>query len=240
MDRLAGLPVMFPEEGFCPARKDAGLPPLSPDDAAWISKLYPNASYAGNYGTISGTIFFSDGISQLQGANVIARAADDPSTPQDESRRMAVSVISGFLFTGNPGQSITADVPDPLEHNDGGSPNGSRRPQLIGHYEIPVPPGTYTVEVESIFGAFQSDSGIGPLSPPVPLPGPAEFWNKDESAFDFPLQQDVITVHAGDNITGIDIILNKTPGRFDDNEDSGALFDPPMQDALAGDMEVSA
>jgi hypothetical protein len=54
------------------------------------------------------------------------------------------------------------------------------------------------------------------------------------------LQQDVITVHAGDNITGIDIILNKTPGRFDDNEDSGALFDPPMQDALAGDMEVSA
>ncbi|MBV9086776.1 MAG: hypothetical protein JOY79_04775 [Acidobacteriaceae bacterium] len=75
---------------------------------------------------------------------------------------------------------------------------------------------------------------------PVPIPGPAEFWNHDESAFDFPLQRDTITVHAGDNITGIDIILNSTPPRFDQNEDSGALQDGPLTLPIAGRAEVVA
>src|SRR6202008_816927 len=55
VDRLAGIPLMFPVE-FCQARKDAGLPVLSPDDVSWISSLYPNANFVSNYGTISGTI----------------------------------------------------------------------------------------------------------------------------------------------------------------------------------------
>jgi hypothetical protein len=227
VDGLAGLPLMFPEE-LCQARKDAGLPVLSPDDAAWISKLYPSASFASGYGTISGRIYFSDGASQVQGINVIARAVDDQATAQDESKRIAVSGISGFLFTGNPGQSITANMSDPNENNTGGDRNGSRNPALIGYYEIAVPPGTYTVEVEGIYSAFESDSGIGPLSPPVSLPGQAEFWNKDESAFDFTQQRDTITVHSGDKITGTDIILNQTQRTFDEYEDSGALGDPPF------------
>jgi hypothetical protein len=239
VDKLAGLPLMFPEE-LCQARKDAGLPVLSPDDAAWISKLYPAASFASNYGTISGTIFFSDGVSQVQDANVIARLVDDPTTSADESRRVAVSVVSGFLFTGNPGQSFTANMAVPNEHNTNGDPNGSRNPQLIGYYEISVPPGTYTVEVESIYSAFVSDSGLGPLADAVPLPGQAEFWNKDESAFDFPLQRDTITIHPGDKVTGINIILNGTPSRFDQFEDSGALLDPPLASPLGLAAEVIA
>src|SRR5205085_10085828 len=101
---------------------------------------------------------------------------------------------------------------------------------FIGHYDILVPPGTYTVEVESIFAAFLGGSSVGPLPLQAPLPGPPEFWNKDESAFDFALQRDVINVHAGDNITGIDIILNNTAPRFDQYEDSGALhfLDGPL------------
>lgn len=225
-DTLAGLPVMFPEL-VCQAHVDAGLPPLTPDDTAAISVLYPSARFATSYGTISGRIYFSDGVGQVQGANVIARALDDPSTAQDESRRLAYSVVSGYLFTGNPGQSVTAVLGVTGEDNSAGSRTGSRDPQLIGYYKIAVPPGTYTVQVESIYSAFAADSSIGPLPVPAPLPGAAEYWNQYESAFDFPLQQDTIDVSAGSNITGIDIILNGTPPRFDQFEDPGVKLEVP-------------
>jgi hypothetical protein len=239
IDGLAGLPLMFPV-AMCQARKDAGLPTLAPDDVAWISRLYPSAQYVNSYGTISGTIFFSDDVSQVQGANVIARMVDDPATPEDESRRVAVSVVSGYLFTGNPGQSVTASMPDAHENNTYGDPDGSRNPQLRGYYEIPVPPGTYTIEVESIYSSFVGGSSVGVLSPPIPIPGPPEFWNKDESAFDYPLQRDTITVHAGEKVTGIDIILNNTAPTFDGNEDSGALWDPPLARPFGVGREVMA
>ena len=233
-DNLAGLPVMFPE-AICQARTDNGLPPLAPDDMAWAAKLYPGPGYASTYGTISGIIYFADGASHFQGANVIARAVDDPNTTQDESRRIAVSVISGYRFTDDVGQSVSASGgPD----NSLGDPFGSRDSQLIGYYEIPVPPGTYTVEVESIYNSFESDSSIGPLTPPAQLDGPAEFWNQQESAFDFPLQRDSITVHAGDKVTGIDIILNGIHPRFDQYEDQGALFDAPLPAVLPAAAEV--
>ena len=227
VDELAGLPLMFPV-ALCQARKDVGLRVLSPDDVAWISSLYPNTDTVNSYGTISGVVLFSDGVTPVQGANVIARLVDDPSTAEDESRRVAVSAVSGYLFTGNPGQSVTANMPAAAEHNTNGSLAGSRNPSLIGYYQIAVPPGTYTVEVESLLDGFTGGSSVGPLDPPAPLPGWPEFWNTDESAFDFPLQRDTVTVHAGDKITGIDIILNAPFPRFDQYEDSGKLFDAPM------------
>jgi hypothetical protein len=213
---------------FCQARKDAGLPVLSPDDVSWISILYPNSTTVSNYGIISGTVYFNDGVTPAQGVNVIARLLDDPSTPEDESRRVAVSVVSGYLFTGNPGQSVTASLPQPYENNTNGSAYGSRNPALIGYYQIAVPPGTYTVEVESVFSAFRGGSSVGPLSPPAPMPGMPKFWRLNGSAFDFPLQRDTITVHPGDKITGIDIILGGNYERFDEYEDSGSLLDGPL------------
>jgi len=227
VDELAGLPLMFPF-ALCQARKDAGLPVLSPDDTAWISSLYPNANTVNNYGTISGRIFFPDGVTPVQGANVIARLVDDSGTAEDESRRVAVSAVSGYLFTGNPGQSVTASMPQSFENNTNGNPDGSRNPALIGYYQIAVPPGTYTVEVESVFFEFVGGSGVGPLNPPIVMPGSPEFWNTDESAFDFPLQRSTITVHAGDKVTDTDIILNTPFQRFDRNEDGGELFVTPM------------
>lgn len=239
VDQLAGLPLMFPIL-FCQARKDAGLPILSPDDVSWISRLYPNSTTVSEYGTISGTIFFADGITPVQGANVIARLVDDPGTSEDESRRVAVSAVSGYLFTGNPGQSLTASMGIANENNTNGSQTGSRTSSLIGYYEIAVPPGTYTVEVESVFGAFVAGSGVGPLDPPVPIPGGAEFWNKDESAFDYPLQRDTITVHPGDTIQGTDIILNNQYQRFDQYEDSGRLLDVPAASPVQSVQEMPA
>jgi hypothetical protein len=109
---------------------------------------------------------------------------------------------------------------------------------LIGYYQIALPPGTYTVEVETVFNGFTGGSSVGPLDPPVPLPFP-EFWNMDETAYDFPLQRDTITVHAGDAITGIDIILNDQSPRFDQYEDSGQLLDAPSP-AIAQEAEEVA
>ncbi len=227
-DELAGLPLMFPVL-LCQARKDAGLPVLSHDELAWISSFYPNASTVQNFGTITGTIFFADGVSAAQGANVIARLVDDPSTPGDESRRVAVSAVSGYLFTGNPGQSVTAGA----SQNTNGNASGSRNPAFIGFYEIALPPGTYTVEIESVFPAFAGGSGVGPINPPAQTVTIPEFWNTDESAFDFPLQRGFITVHAGEEIDGVDIIMNPPFTRFDQNEDSGRLLDTPVVLPLA-------
>jgi hypothetical protein len=226
LDKLAGMPLMFPIE-FCQAKKDAGLTLLAPDDMAWVSKMYPGPSQNTAYGVISGRIYFSDGTSQYEGLNVIARAVDNQSTSQNESRRIAVSVISGFLFTGNPGQSVTADMADSLEHNTGGSKYGSRNVQLIGYYEIPVPPGTYTVEVEPVFSPFTGGSGMGPMLE-NPRVDSGEYWNIYESPFDYPEERDTIDIKGGDKADGIDIILNYTPGTYDDNEDWGAAWIVPI------------
>jgi len=212
LDQLAGLPLMFPFLA-CQSRIDAGLPILAPDDQAWLAKLYPAQDFNSAYGTIKGYILFSDGQSQVQGANVIARSTTQPL-------QVAVSAVSGYRFTGNPGQSVTGD-------NTGGSSNGSRDATLIGYYEIPVPPGTYTVEVESIDLTFQGGSGLGPLDPPIPLPGQHEYWHNDESAFDDPTVSDPITVNGGQTVDQINIILNGTQPRFDQFEDPGVWLQWP-------------
>lgn len=208
-DDLAGLPLMFPF-AFCQARQPAN-PILSTDDVAWISKLYPEPSFSTSYGVITGTVFFSDGITHAQGVNVIARAVDNPGTAgQNEARRVAVSVVSGFLFTGHAGQTVTTNSP--------ASSLGSRNPALIGTFEIPVPPGTYRVEVESINPAFVAGSSVGTIQFPIPSPGPREFWDSGESATDAPSTFTDIVVAASGAVTDINIILNGTPPRFDSFE----------------------
>ncbi len=217
---LAGLPVMFPYAA-CQAKSTAGLPTLAPDDLAWITKLYPETvnappskiPYITRYGTIRGTIFFSDGETHLQGVNVIARDTVQP-------RRIAVSVFSGYLFTDNPGQTVTGG-------NDFGSPFGSRNPLLMGTYEMLVPPGSYYVWVESVSPYFEMTS-IGPLWPPIPSPGPSEYWNQNESATDSAAEKTAITIAAGQERNDINIILNGTPPRFDSFESAQLrLSDPP-------------
>ena len=223
-DRLAGLPLMFPIE-FCQSRKSAGLPILSPDDTAWISKLYPDTTFASSYGTISGFILFSDGITHVQGANVVARRVDDLNTPADESKRIAFSAVSGFEFTGNPGQSVSGT-------NNNGSSFGSRNPALIGYYEIPATPGQYTLQVEGIDQSFDGGSSVGPLNPPIFLPGSGQFWHQYDSAFDDGSKKDVLTVSAGQKLSNINFILNGTAPRFDQFEDGEVRLEPPQHPFL--------
>jgi hypothetical protein len=215
LDTMAGLPLMFPIL-VCPGRSESGLPVIPTDDAAWISHFYPGPTYASTYGLITGTIYFSDAASAAQGVNVVARQVDDPTTTGDESRRVTFSAVSGLYFTSNPGQTVT---------DNKGSGLGSKSAALIGYYEIPVLPGTYTVQVESINNSFVDGSSVGPLNPPVPNPGQDEYWKQNESAYDIPLQSDPITINAGETVPNINIILNGTQPTFDPFEDSGSLFD---------------
>lgn len=231
-DLIAGLPLMFPFSVCEPVVDSEGFPVLSADDLSGISNLYPNAQTASSYGTITGTVFFRDGLSQAQGVNVIARRLDDPNTTQDESLRIAVSAVSGERFTGNPGQDVTGD-------NSTGDLTGSRDPNLIGKFEIHVPPGTYTVEIQSVFFAFTGGSSLTPLDPPIQMTAPSEFWNQNESGFDLPGQSDTISVGAGQTIENINIIENNVfENRFDGFEDGAQLEYPSMPNAQEAEVQA--
>ncbi|MGQ0430165.1 MAG: hypothetical protein ACT4UQ_09550 [Gammaproteobacteria bacterium] len=185
-DDLAGVPTMFP------FLLDASQGQLSVDDVAWISRLYPDASFATTHGTISGVVFFTDGQSHAQFVNVIARPLD---TGANQDRTSAVSVISGYRFRAIHGNPLTGDGPSPF---------GTTAPGDIGLFEIPVPAGSYTIQVESVHPDFTDGSGIGDYQIAMPGTAPA------------PIGPIVITPNV--NATGNNVILIGTQPRFDQFE----------------------
>jgi hypothetical protein len=95
----------------------------------------------------------------------------------------AVSAISGFLFRNGD--------------------QGSSDPNRLGEFVIPnLPPGSYTVEVQQL-----SDFPRVPI-PAAPLLGGAKFWREGSSAQDPPTASTPIVVGAGQEVGGIDIVLN--------------------------------
>ncbi len=196
-DTVLGLPTMFPillpvtEPGGVPAQKT-----LAADDIAWISRLYPETvnnpptqvPFSSTHGTISGKVFFSDGVTHAQGVNVIARNVNAP-------QKTAVSVVSGYLYTGDRGQDVTGHL---------GSRFGSLNPQLAGAFDIPVPAGQYTLEVEAILSGFTDGSRVGPLDPPIDGHGNTPPGPVGPS----------FAVTAGSTST-VNITLQGTPSRFD-------------------------
>ncbi len=186
---LAGLPTMFP------LLVHSSQVALSVDDIAWISRLYPTASFAATHGTITGHVFFTDGDSQAQLVNVIARRVD---TGSNQDRTTAVSNVSGYKFRVNHGNPITIkpNPPDTVR---------TEAPGDIGLFEIPVPAGNYTIEVESIDAEFIDGSGVG-SDFRIPMPGTA------------PAPSGPISVPAGATRAGNDVTLIGTPPRFDQFE----------------------
>lgn len=184
---LTGLPTMFP------FLVHGSQITLSVDDIAWISRLYPTASFATTHGTITGRVYFTDGESQAQLVNVIARRVN---TGASEDRTTAVSNVSGYRFRIFHSNPIT---------NPGASPFGTTAPDDIGLFEIPVPAGTYTIEVETINEEFVDGSSVGaPVL--IPMPGTA------------PPPSGPVAVGAGNTAAGNDVTLIGTPPRFDQFE----------------------
>jgi hypothetical protein len=169
---------------------------LSTDDIAWISRLYPQSGaggFASTHGTIRGVVYFSDGESHAQLVNVVARRVDAGG---NEDRRIAASCVSGYRFSIDHGNPITNEPPDG---------QGSDDPAHIGLFEIPVPAGNYTVEVEGIHEEFVGGSRVGPGLVNA-LPGAA------------PPPLGPISVSAGELEGGHDVVLIQTPARYDDFE----------------------
>jgi uncharacterized protein (TIGR03437 family) len=176
------LPIMFPISlGDRPVE-------LTWDDKAQVTRLYPGAS-ASSSGTIKGRVYLADGSTPFQGANVVARRVDDPLV-------VAMSSVSGFLYRGT-----------------GSNANrGTLDASYQGYFEISgLPAGNYTVEVEPIHPGLVSGSSVGPLDPPVDLPGPAEYYSgAEESNNDSFASAKLIAVNSGQTVENINIILNNS------------------------------
>jgi hypothetical protein len=217
---IAGLPIMFSFVA-CLARTNFGFAPLAPDDAAWVSRLYPVITPAPGkivtstaYGSIAGTVNFSDSITQTQGVNVIARSTSNPTG-------IAFSAVSGYLFSGNLGQSVTCALGATF-CNSNGSRFGSRDSRFVGTFEIPVAPGEYTIEVESINPNFIGGSRVGPLVVPIPMPGTGPATT-------------TISVSAGTTAI-VNITLQDTPPRFDTFESASLAVGDPISLWRRGDL----
>jgi hypothetical protein len=193
-DDLAGLPTMFPFLVSDTQRT------LSVDDVAWLSQLHPAGGaggFAATHGTIRGTVLFADGESHLQYANVVARPVD---TGANQDRRLAVSTVSGYRFRACAPNPITSPGQDICP------PSGSLNPAHIGLYEIPVPPGSYMIEVETIDPSFTAGSSVGPSDFPIALPGTP------------PGPLGPVVISAGGASDGNDIVVGNTPPRYDQFE----------------------
>jgi hypothetical protein len=208
----AGLPIMFP------VLIEESTGSLKTDDTAAISSIYPAGSFSSTTGRIRGRVLFSDGQTQAQGYNVIARKVGDP-------RRTSVSSVSGFLYTASIGNPF---YPTP---EDTDIEFGSRDQTLIGYYDIPgLPPGDYTIEVEAInnsgINPFTGGSSVGPIGDQLDfqfkMPGTCslQYLNYPSSPGDSCSANTTISVGAGSVVdTNTDVILLGTPSRFDAWED---------------------
>jgi hypothetical protein len=215
-DDIAGVPIMFP------FLLNQSLGTLSTDDIAAISVLYPALSFSASTGRIQGRVFFSDGQTPAEGYNVIARQVGNP-------RRIAVSSVSGFLFTsfvGNP-LNPSNDIYAPYF----GADFGSHDTNLIGYYDIPgLPPGDYTIEVEAINNdtdtAFVGSSAVGPVGYWIgfqfKLPGSCapQYLNYPSAPTNSCSAKSTVTAGGGYvTSTNTDVILLGTQPRYDQWED---------------------
>jgi hypothetical protein len=88
------IETMYP---FYFGTPDVGTRTPHADDVASLATLYPAAGFPASRGTISGTVFASDGVTRLSGVNVIARNLADPFVD-------SVSTFSG-AYTNGTGQA---------------------------------------------------------------------------------------------------------------------------------------
>jgi hypothetical protein len=162
---------------------------LHREDQAWFSWLYPAPDFAAGAGSIRGRVLLPDGQTGLQGIEVIARRVDDPTVT-------AVSGTSGYRF--GRGEAFGRDPTHP-GRLVGSYPEGSPEPALLGEFLLPgLPPGAYTLEIRQYWETVRmAHSGF--------LIGGAKYWPTGRGR---PTDARPITVTAGSEVSGIDIVVN--------------------------------
>src|SRR3989338_2221918 len=169
------VPLMFPV-----AVNDLFL--IRRDDASAISLLYTNQSQLGSFGKIEGKVFRKDGITPVQGANVIARSVDDPTLE-------AISCVSDYL-TENTGLYTLFAVPP-------------------GNYKIEIEPIDLSFTGGSGVGPFTASTTDKSFQNPVPAgfyTGPDKPITTDETL------ALTVNVLAGQIISDVNIIASTTVG----------------------------
>lgn len=177
----AGFPLMHPLGLRCAPECLPNPYALRADDVASLSRLYPvtagNAAafpdkqpHAADTARIHGSVRFVNG-APMQGVNVVARLVD-PVTGR-ASRRVAFSSVSGFLFRGDGGNSVTG-------WSNGGHPRdrfGSSHGALAGYFDLAglsIPAGagtaTYAITVEPVDPLYIDDLAVGPYAQGGPTP----------------------------------------------------------------------
>ncbi|WP_114205603.1 IPT/TIG domain-containing protein [Acidisarcina polymorpha] len=178
-DGLLGWPLMHPVEKLCNSNGNpcmTGTIAPRTDDIAALNRLYPVTE--GNIGnfpgklvtaaatiSIQGTIHFRNG-QGMQGVNVVARPLVSGTDVPD--MRYPASAVSGHLFNGNAGNSITG-------RSDGlGRPLrvfGTDAATLEGWYDlsgIPLPPGNsradYQISFEPVNPLYTGSESVGPYA----------------------------------------------------------------------------
>ncbi|RMD93741.1 MAG: hypothetical protein D6813_03570 [Calditrichaeota bacterium] len=155
-----------------------GTDPMA-DDRAILSTLYPEKDFITTTGTISGHVFFQNGVTPANGVNVIVRSTAHPFLD-------AVSAISGDFIAGHP---------------DG-------NPDLQGLYNINgLSPGeNYRVEIDQIlFGGFSTNPLFPFVGPEEYYNGPGE---SSDPTSDIITEFDPVTPAAGTPVNDINIIFN--------------------------------
>jgi hypothetical protein len=235
---FAGFPVMHDLDPVSCTPITVCYPnPYSPklDDRAAMARLYPvtlqNLAYfpgkqitATNTARIRGTVRFVDGNGQpaqpMQGVNVVARWID-PAT-QQRSRQYSASSVSGFLFRGNAGNTVTGLLDYKGQRWDR---FGSDDPALEGFYDLGgiVVPGNggsaqYEISVEALDPARSTD--VGPYGP----------WQVKPSGAASPI---VVTVTSGGD-TQQDILMAGSASQAKDLREPES-FDAPAPLPQGGD-----
>jgi hypothetical protein len=169
---------------------------LHREDEAWFSWLYPSPDFAARTGSIRGRVLLPDGATGLMGVMVVARRVDDP-------RVTAVSGISGYLFGTGDEALVYAGRPGELGWRiDRPGISGAPDPARLGEFLIPgLPPGSYTLELQQLM-AIPSIWRRGYL-----IGGPKS-WREGSSVLDPPDTSTPIVVNAGQEASGIDIVVN--------------------------------